>query len=59
MCAVPRLARSRVSEGVAMLIADGLVTPFAAWQTSHRLTPPPTPLAEADRVAREILRRWG
>lgn len=59
LLAVPRLARSRVSEGVAMLIADGLVTPFAAWQTSHRLTPPPTPLAEADRVAREILRRWG
>ena len=54
---VPGNHTSRVSRGMEILAASGKVTRFSDW---HRGAPLPRsePLAEADRVAREILHRW-
>lgn len=49
---------SRVARGIEALVAEGYVTPMAAWRTRPTLTPPPAPLQEAERCARLILERW-
>jgi hypothetical protein len=54
---VPPKGSSRVTRGVATLAAEGRVTRFSDWTPGAALTLG-TPLAEADRVAGEILRRW-
>lgn len=54
---VPAKASSRVIRGVEDLVAEGRVARFANWHPGSEL-PHRAPLAEADRVAREILRRW-
>jgi hypothetical protein len=54
---VPAKGSSRVARGVAQLAEEGRVTRFSNWQPGTPLTLRP-PLAEADRVAGEILRRW-
>ena len=54
---VPVRRDSRVVRGMRALAAAGRVTPFAAWQGGEPLARG-EPLAEADRVAKEILRRW-
>ena len=54
---VPVRRDSRVVRGMRALAATGRVTPFAAWQPGEPLARG-EPLAEADRVAQEILRRW-
>ena len=49
---VPRLTdSSRVLRGIDALVADGFLTPYAAWQETGRLAPPPEPLREAERCA--------
>lgn len=53
---VPRLrGASRVLAGVDRLVEEGYVTPFPAWEGSHRLKEPPEVLAEAERCAGELL----
>ena len=55
---VPRLGETRVTAGVTELQREGLVTSFDAWQQEGTLRPPPSRLAEADRVADALLARW-
>lgn len=55
---VPRIADTRVSRGVATLLADGWVTPFDEWQRFGSLTRPPSRLSEAERCAEAIITRW-
>lgn len=53
---VPRLlADSRVLRGLEQLVADGFLTPFAAWEKSQRLEQPPSILREADRCAERVI----
>lgn len=59
LLAVPRLGETRIAAGVAALQREGFVTPFVDWQRTGRLTTPPEPLAEADRVAEAVLARFG
>lgn len=54
---VPAKSSSRVARGVETLVATGRVTRFSAWHPGDELKRQ-TPLAEADRIAAEILRRW-
>ena len=49
---------NRVAAGTQRLIDRGRVVPFDAWAAGRPLTRPDPPLAEADRAAREVLRRW-
>lgn len=42
---------SRVRRGVTQLVAEGWVTPFAAWQAGQKLPRPPKEFNEAGRVA--------
>lgn len=49
--------KSRVLAGVDRLVADGFLTPFSRWQTDHRIANATETLREADRCARELLRR--
>lgn len=57
---VPRLSdASRVLKGVDGMVAEGYLTPFAAWERSQRLAAAPEPLCEADRCAREVVERLG
>ena len=58
LLAVPRLGETRITAGVANLQREGFVTPFADWQRTGRLSTPPEPLAEADRVAAAVLARF-
>jgi len=57
MLEVPSERPSRVSRGVAQLADEGRVTRFSDWKPGATLTLG-APLAEADRVAVEVLRRW-
>jgi len=57
LLAVPPLGSSRVTRGVDALVAEGRVVRWPDWQPGSAL-PRHAPLAEADRVAGEILRRW-
>lgn len=53
---VPRLrADSRVLRGLEQLVAEGFLTPFPAWEKSHRLEKPPSILREADRCAEKVI----
>lgn len=53
---VPRKkSTSRVMRGIDRLINDGYLTPYAAWQRSRQLKPPPSPLQEADQAARHLM----
>lgn len=54
---VPRLGSSRIARGIASLIEGGRVGRFCDWQQGEAL-PRLKPLAEADRIATEVLRRW-
>lgn len=58
LLAVPRRGETRVTAGLADLQREGFVTAFDDWQRSGQLRTPPQPLAEADRVAAAMLRRW-
>jgi mitochondrial fission protein ELM1 len=53
----PRHRKDRVTRGIDALIESGRVTPFANWTGEMPLRRINPPLAEADRVAAEILRR--
>jgi mitochondrial fission protein ELM1 len=55
---VPARGTSRVRGGVQRLLADGMVTSFADWQTGKPLLPPAQPLDEAARCAQWILSEW-
>jgi mitochondrial fission protein ELM1 len=55
---VPVRRAGRVRAGLQGLLADGLVTSFAAWQRDGRLAAPDQPLGEAARCARWIRDRW-
>lgn len=56
---VPRKGRpGRVVRGVISLIERGWVTPFDTWVSGTPLPEDREPLAEADRVANAILKRW-
>ena len=48
---------ARVLRGLADLIDQGFVTPFASWQQTRTLPAPPRPLREADRCAEIVLAR--
>lgn len=55
---VPRIQQdSRVLRGLGRLLDEGWVTPYARWCQTRTLTPPPQPLQEAARCAREVLTR--
>jgi hypothetical protein len=47
--------KSRIHRGIDRLLQDGLLTPFEAWQRTHLLTSPDTPLDESERCV-EIMR---
>lgn len=49
---------SRIGRGVAGLIHDHWVTPYAAWQNSGTLTAPAGHFNEAERCAQLILAQW-
>ena len=57
LLAVPVRGQDRVTRGMAALADEGRVTRFSDWTPGAALTLG-TPLAEADRVAAEVLRRW-
>ena len=54
---VPSERPSRVSRGVTQLADEGRVTRFSDWKPGATLALG-APLAEADRMAVEVLRRW-
>lgn len=55
---VPRIVgTSRVLRGLGELVEQHFLTPFADWQQTHHLTPPPETLREADRCAGIVLGR--
>ncbi len=55
---VPRKnSAGRVTRGVDRLADDGYVTRFAQWRATGTLLSPPRVLREADRCAREVVRR--
>lgn len=58
LLAVPRLGETRIAAGITTLRDEGFVTAFEDWQKDRRLHVPPQRLAEADRVAAEVLSRW-
>ena len=51
-------SNSRVLRGLERSIADGYLTPFAAWESNRQLASPPSILREADRCADEVVRRF-
>jgi mitochondrial fission protein ELM1 len=59
LLSVPRTKPdARVLRGLADLIDQGFVTPFASWQQTRMLPAPPHPLREADRCAEIVLARF-
>lgn len=55
---MPRcVGRSRVMAGIDGLVADGYLTRYEDWETSHRLAAAPKVLREADRCAEIVLAR--
>lgn len=58
MLEVPCERRSRVAAGVQRLVETGWVTPYRQWQSGQPLKRPQQQLAEADRCAEIILRRF-
>lgn len=57
LISVERRRKGRLAGGVDRLADDGLITRYQQWRAGARLSPPPKPLKEADRVARVILNR--
>ncbi len=57
LLSVPRLKLDRVTRGIDALVEAGRVTRFADWRAGKPLCVAQPPLAEADRVAAEIVRR--
>jgi mitochondrial fission protein ELM1 len=55
---VPRKKSGRVAHGIDRLVADGLVMSYAQWLQSGSLPETVSPLAEADRCAGIILKKW-
>jgi len=51
----PKNRHSRIVDGLTILIEQHMLTSFEQWQTSHKLTPPPQQLYEAQRAADWIL----
>ncbi|MCX6873963.1 MAG: ELM1/GtrOC1 family putative glycosyltransferase [Verrucomicrobia bacterium] len=49
---------TRVLRGLARLVDEGFVTPYARWQQTRTLTAPPRPLREAERCAHAVLTRF-
>jgi len=49
---------SRVLRGLEQLVAEGFLTPFADWENSRRLAPPPALLREADRCAEWVIQNF-
>lgn len=49
----------KLTRGLERLLRDRFVTEWAGWLATKELPPPPYVLAETDRCATEILRRWG
>lgn len=58
LLSLPRRRQGRLVRGLDRLVADGLVTPFAARQAGSPVRPPAEPLDEAGRVANALLARW-
>jgi hypothetical protein len=54
---VPRRNEDRVTRGIDALIKAGQVMPFRRWNGESPLPPTRPPLAEAQRVAAEIVSR--
>ncbi len=54
---VPRRGHSRINRGIDHLVTDRRVVRFTNWTPEVPL-PRSEPLAEADRVAAEIIKRW-
>ena len=57
LLSVPRLSQDRVTRGIDALVKDGQVVRFEDWKAGVPLHAAMPPLAEADRVAAEIVRR--
>jgi mitochondrial fission protein ELM1 len=55
---VSRRRSGRITWGVSRLLADGLVTSYAAWQRGQPLRPPAIPFHEATRCARWLHEQW-
>jgi len=55
---VPRKRAGRVSAGVDMLLDDGIVGSYVAWQNGQSLVPPADSFDEAARCARWIRQQW-
>lgn len=55
---VPHAGTSRISDSVAKLVQDGVVTGFSQWQAGGTMSVSPVSLNEAARVAAEIMKRW-
>lgn len=55
---LPEKRRSRVVQSAEAMIEKGLVTASSTWRDGRELTPPPSPLCEADRSADEVIRRF-
>lgn len=55
---VPSLRPNRVQRGVEQLIAQGWVTPCAAWATTHSLARPAQTFNEAQRCAAWMVQQW-
>lgn len=57
LLSVPRLSQDRVTRGIDALVRNGQVVRFEDWKAGVPLHVATPPLAEADRVAAEIVRR--
>ena len=55
---LPEKRRSRVVQSAEGLIKNGFVAAWSAWRDGAELTPPPSPLCEADRCADELIQRF-
>ncbi|MBT5926337.1 MAG: nucleoside-diphosphate sugar epimerase [Verrucomicrobia bacterium] len=55
---VPWTTTGKLREGLEHLVESKMVTPFSEWNPGDFLSSPPTPLAEADRVADWIMKHW-
>lgn len=58
LLAVPQRRRGRVRAGLERLLAEGLVTSYAAWHQGRPLARAAEPLDEAGRCADWMLERW-
>lgn len=59
LLAVPPRRNDRVVRGVRQLTAERSVMTYGSWSAGHPLPRPDRVFDEANRVARQICRRWG